>query len=187
MKKILALASLLVVSQAAFADGSVNFNNKDVSPAPLVTDASGANLVGQNYVAQLYFGAGGAAEGSLTAVATAASKFRVATTTLPGTWSGGTRTITGFSAGDTVTLQVRVWDTTFGADFATASAAVGAQSGASGLFTYKIPAATDPPAALLMTGLQAFQLKVTPPNVPEPSTLALGALGLGALLLRRRN
>jgi len=188
MKKLLALASVVVVSTAAFADGSVNFNNKDISPAPLVTDASGANLVGTNYKAQLYFGAANATAGSLTSVATAAKSFRVATTTLPGTWSGGTATITGFSAGDKVTLQVRVWDANFGADFATASAAVGAQWGTSTLFSYTIPAPTDPPAALLMTGLQAFQLKLNAPNnVPEPSTLALGALGLGALLLRRRN
>jgi len=187
MKKLLALTSVVLASSAAFADGSVNFNNKDLTPAPLVTDASGANLVGTNYKAQLYFGAANATESSLTAVASAAKSFRVATTTLPGTWSGGTATIAGFSAGDKVTLQVRVWDSTFGADFATASAAVGAQYGKSALFTYTIPAPTDPPAALLMTGLTAFQLKLNTPNVPEPSTLALGALGLGALLLRRRN
>jgi hypothetical protein len=32
------------------------------------------------------------------------------------------------------------------------------------------------------TGIRSFQLTV----VPEPSLIALGALGLGALLLRRR-
>jgi len=186
MKKLLVLASVVVASSAAFADGQVNFGNKDLSPTPYVTDASGAKLIGTNFKAQLYFGSATASESSLSAIALAPLAFRAAGTTLPGTWVGKTATITGFSPGDKVTLQVRVWDSTFGADYATASAAVGAQVGSSSLFSYTIPQPTDPPAALLMTGLQAFQLK-TVSAVPEPSTLALGALGLGAMLLRRRN
>jgi hypothetical protein len=47
-------------------------------------------------------------------------------------------------------------------------------------FAYTPPTSTTPPpSALLMTEFRAF-------GVPEPSTIALGVLGLGALLLFRR-
>lgn len=136
--------------------------------------------MGQNYVAQLYYGAAGTAEGSLTAVAANPALFRVATTSSPGTWSGGTRTLVGITAGQTAVLQVRVWDSVaFPAGYAAAVAGNGVR-GASALFDYTVPAAGSPPAAFFIEGFRGFTL------VPEPSTIALGVLGLAGLLFIRR-
>ena len=90
--------------------------------------------------------------------------------TLPGQWAwdGADRAVSVANKVDT-TLQVRVFDGT------------GLFKGQSDPFTFKNagnePAGTTDP---LMFGLRAFAL------VPEPSTIALGVLGLGALLLFRR-
>lgn len=181
MKKLYITGLLVIAAASAFAQGTVNFNNNTLTPIPLVTlGVGGPGLVGTNYVAQLYTGPVGSSESSLAAVSTAPAKFRVATTTSPGTWSGGTRTLNAAS-GD-VLLQVRVWDITKAADYATAFAqGNGLFTGKSTVFTYSIPAAGSPPSAFFMAGFTGVAVAV-----PEPSTILLGVLGAGALLLRRR-
>jgi hypothetical protein len=191
MKKLLIVGLLIVASASAFAQGTVNFNNNGLlagnpDSIKVFYGAQSANqpmtLAFGTYVAQLYYGAPGAPESALTAVTTAPSNFRASTTTLPGTWSGGTRTLTGFAELAPVALQVRVWNTADGSDYAAALAKNGGNFvGKSTIFAYTVPAAGSPPAAYLMTGFQGFSVAV-----PEPSVIVLGILGAGVFLLRRR-
>ena len=78
-------------------------------------------------------------------------------------------------------MQVRVWDHTRFVTYADAVAG-GGVTGESLRFTYTTSSSpTPPPSDLVLLNLRAFAL-----NVPEPSTIALGVLGLGSLLLFRR-
>lgn len=186
MRKLIALLAVSVVTVSALAQGTVNFNNNvwtGTSARPVFADrADTIRLVGTDYVAQLYFGTQGTAEGSLTAVG-ALGRFRVATTSSPGTWgSGSTITLPGITAGQTASLQVRVWNATlFPAGYAAAVATPGALTGASAVFSYTVPSGGTPaPNEFWMNNFASFHL------VPEPSTIALGVLGLAGLLFIRR-
>ena len=183
MRKLAVLLAVTVATASAFAQGTVTFANNSAYATVadrLVKDVGGASLTGTTFFAQLFFGAQGTAEGSLTAV-TPTAAFRASTTASPGTLVGGSRTLTGITSGQTATLQVRVWDS---AAFASYDAAVagGGKIGSSALFDYTVPAAGSPPAAFFMEGLRTFTLT----QVPEPTTLALGAMGLAGLLAIRR-
>src|SRR6266511_1074375 len=99
MKKLLLSFSLVLVTASAFAQGEVNFNNNSpfsTTADRLVRDSSGALLVGTNWYAQLYYGAVGTPETSLTAVTTTTggaligpAHFRPGTPSAPGTWTAG--------------------------------------------------------------------------------------------------
>jgi hypothetical protein len=91
MKKLIPFLVLMVGVSGALAQGVVNFNNNVLAEPPdrTVYGVDGSALVGTNFVAQLYYGTDA---GSLVAHTGAASRFRVTTTTQPGTWSGGNRT-----------------------------------------------------------------------------------------------
>ncbi len=180
----LVVASALAVS--AFGQGQINLNNRGLA---LVNDASGKPLTGTSFVAQVWYGASASA---LTS-SFAPSPFRASTTTYPGTWNpaatggpGAIATLTGFAPGSTVTMQVAVWDSALAGVGAAQALSKTAGTGLSQTFTYAIPA--DPLAIPGgMEGLKSFNLVAGgAPVVPEPTTIALGALGAAALLLRRR-
>jgi len=173
-----------MTSLAGFAaDGTVNFVNKNGSivDAP-ITDALGAKLLGAGYVAQLWAGPVG---GTLAAVGDPIP-FRTSTAAA-GYWSGAARTITGVTAGADAVIEVRAWRLAAGDTY---SAAFGSQDpnpvgnyGLSLPITIKTGGAGEPPSLPAdLAGLGGFQLKA----VPEPSIIALGLVGAGALLLRRR-
>ena len=85
-----------------------------------------------------------------------------------------------------VTFQLRVWNNNGGlvTSWADALARPDLAQGASDDFTIALgfgpPLGSAPSANLI--GLKSFNLTI----VPEPGVIALGVLGLGALLLRRR-
>jgi MYXO-CTERM domain-containing protein len=182
MKKLIPML-LLVGGVPVFAQlpTTVNFNNNVLPPpVPYVYDVDGVTrLSGTNMAAQLYYGANGAPVDSLIAVTTAPARFRSSTSASIGTWAGGTRTLTGFSPGDTITLQVRVWDTSFGNTYETRT---GGNFGQSAPFPYLIPPGPQPipTTAYYISNFQSFSL------VPEPSVMGLGLVGIGALFLLRR-
>ena len=179
----LVVASALAVS--AFGQGQIDLNNRGLA---LVNDAAGKPLTGTTFVAQVWYGA----SASTLTSSFAPSPFRASTTTYPGTWNpaavggpGALGTLTGFAPGSTVTLQVRVWDSAVAGVGAAQALSKTAGTGLSETFTYAIPA--DPLAIPGgMGGLKSFNLVAGAPVVPEPTTIALGALGAAALLLRRR-
>jgi len=184
MKKLIYIAALLTASLGAYAQGTIAFNNRVIGTvdAPVFDVGGTVRLGGTAFFAQLYAGAAGTAEDALVAIG-APVTFR----------TGGAAgyvnpvseiTVPGVAVGATARVQMRAWDATFG----TYGAAVSGQgkNGKSNLFDVSGlggqgpsgPPATPPNLA----GLTSFSLI----QVPEPSTIALGALGVAALLFRRR-
>jgi hypothetical protein len=186
MKKLIPFVVLLVGATAAYPQAftpQIDFNNNRVYATPADRDVylgpgSTTPLVGTQYRAQLYFGRDA---NSLQAVTAAPASFRDATlvptsTAAAGTWAGGTRILTGFAAGEVAVIQIRAWDSTTGADYASAST-----RGQSITFTYTVPPAGALPSTQYLEGLRSFSV-----IVPEPSVIALGMIGAGALFLLRR-
>lgn len=175
MKKLLFLAALLVASASAFAQGTVNINNRVTASgidAPIFDIDGSTRLAGAGFLAQLYVGdtAVGAAVNFRTG---AGAGYIVNTDTV--------RTITGIAAGGAATVTLRAWD----AAFSTYEAALngGGKYGSSlpvTLASTGNPTANPPGTPVDLVGLQSFSL------VPEPSTIALAMLGGAALFLRRR-
>jgi hypothetical protein len=92
-------------------------------------------------------------------------------------------TIPGGTVG--VNYELRAWDNRGGTVTSwTMVMAAGGQiaAGTSGILVFGAALAVPPNTPPLTDGIRSFQLT----QVPEPSLIALGALGLGALLLRRR-
>jgi hypothetical protein len=190
MKHILAGVVTLSLASAALGDQLVNFRNNVLTAANVkvvfgVNDAGFAvgspvvNDLGKSFVAQLFQDNGG----SLTTVG-ATANFRAAAgidPALAGTWSGANRTLVGSNIGDTVTLVVRAWDSSF----ASYEAAIAAQglAGQSAAFTYR-NAQSSPPATsdTFMVNFTGFEVT----NIPEPTTVALAGLGIAGLLFLRR-
>jgi len=84
-----------------------------------------------------------------------------------------------------VNYEIRAWDNRGGTITSWAQVmAMGGQvaAGTSGVLVFGGPLGGGTVALPFTDGIRSFQLTM----VPEPSLIALGALGLGALLLRRR-
>lgn len=202
MKKVLVIALLSLAAVSSWAQGTVQFQNGQITF--ITQDPTGGNrlvykdtiggtkLTGTNYAAALYY-VPGADQGNILMTRDGGTQagglafFRPGTTTVPGVWSnplavGNTRTLDGVAISTFATLQVRVWDTVKYVSFADAFSHN--DYGWSVPFNFHAPdfAHGDPASAAYMEGLQAFAM------VPEPSTIALGVLGVvGLLALRRRN
>jgi len=183
MKKLVLTLLLAAATVSSYAQGTVYFANGGITFATATdqsrvvyvnSTAPGNELVGTQFRAQLYYGVNAA---SLIAVATTGNAFRAPGTATPGTWaSPGFRTLVGFTEGNTVTLQVRAWDSTGG--FATWESAL--NKGQSTTWTYTVPAPGSPAGAFYLEGLRSFAV------VPEPGTFALAGLGLLGLVMARR-
>lgn len=162
-------------------------NNQTDFPTPADRDVYYTDmvspLVGTNFQARLLYGAD--ASSLQPAVYITPARFRNITTGAlnAGTWVGGNRTLSGFMSGDIVTLQVQVWDSTGDLTFDQAKAG-GFLWAHSALFTYTIPGADADPREFYMDNFRSM-----PGLIPEPSVVALGAIGALAMLLlkvRRR-
>ena len=195
MKLLTALLLLIVLASHSSGQGTVTFQNsvafQTVDPTGggrLVYDCgsplsptTGVGLSGTQYVAELYFGADAS---SLQPLTGSISRFRGTTTQNKGKWAttgiygpNDFVALPGYFPGQTVTLEVKVWD------FRTATtyeAATGFTL-SSAPFAYTIPAPADAPFKFYMEGLQAFAC------APEPSTVSLSFMGLGVLLVWARN
>lgn len=209
MKKLAIITASLAIAASCFGQGAVIFNNRTtgfviapvygpLASAPNVrltgmattnggsTDYTGARtlLVGTGYSAELW---AGSSVGTLAAVqvngkttfrTTAVTGFIQALTTgdaqIPGIVAAGTPTV----------LQLRAWDNALGTvnSWAAVMARPELAQGASDPFTVALSPSPPAPSSA-MVGLLSFNLTT---NVPEPGVIALGVLGLGALLLRRR-
>jgi hypothetical protein len=195
IKKLLLAVAIVGAATYSQAQGYVSFNTSDVGVK--IYDIDGTTpLKGNSFYAQIY-----AADGTLTTDATLTAKGTpvnfYSSTALGGyvktggttTWDGSdvdpTVAVTSSTAlSTTVTIEVRAWS----ADTTTTTYATASKSGKSTLFQVTALSATDAngngqtPNSL--TGLTSFSL--TSSTIPEPATIALGALGLSVLLFRRR-
>jgi hypothetical protein len=144
---------------------TVDFNNNRNFPTPAdrrVYDVSMQPLVGTDFMARLLCGID---PGSMQPVGNSA-RFRNVPSTDPlaGTWSGGTRTLTGFAPGQTVTLAVQVWDSTGGATYESASIRMQSTP-----FTYTIPYAGAQVTAYYIDNFRGIR----PLSCPTPGPLSI--------------
>jgi hypothetical protein len=177
MKKALMILSSLLVAVGAFAQGQVNFATKgpDYNAPVFVGSLTGPKADGPAYMVQLY---AGATQTALTAVG---SPLPFRTGAAAGNWFATAVTINNVDpVSKAAFVQVRAWATSAGATYEAALAS-GSGFGFGNITSVTPTVAPAVPADL--TGLQSFAISGV---VPEPSILALGALGGLALLLRRR-
>jgi hypothetical protein len=181
-------AALSVVE--SFAGGTVRFSTGTNS----IYDVDGATPLpaGSAYLAQLYAGPDA---GSLQPVGAAVGF------SSPGRFNAGTRIIVSVPAGEVATVQVKAWESVYGATYEQALAADG-KHGTSAVFTVTTGGAGSPPSLpATLTGLQSFSLMpaagATPPTIatqPSSQSVLLGqnasfsvtATGLAPLLYRWR-
>lgn len=216
MKKLLVTMTAVVFAVTAFGQGSITFNNgvpgavvapifgpQAGDPLAVVTGNgaasqgapagvpsgttvyTGAPLSGNAYFAQLWGGVAGTADGALVPLQTVAGadvilNFRTASGQL-----GLVKTVTsavvvnGVAAGEVARVQMRVWEARGGVTWAEVmnNSDPTVLRGVSPSFDLKLAANPVNPV-----GLVSFNIH----QVPEPSVIALGVLGVGALLLFRR-
>jgi hypothetical protein len=193
MKKtnlIVALA-LGLVSAQVYGQGTVTFGNNSASA---ITNAfTMARVVaGTTFRVALYYLPDGPepsrdemlltglSVGANAPIAPAAGLYAAGTRTTPVTTPGA-----GFAW-----FQVRCWETAFGTSYEAAVANAAPQNGrlalagTSNIIRVKTgdPVNNIAPGALTAFGLQTFLVT----QVPEPTTIGLAAMGIGALLLLRR-
>lgn len=174
MKKLIIALAALMVSIAAYGQGQFVFNNRigtEVNARFVASgDAVGTSSIGSpDYTVQL---TGGPVGGALVALDPAGTTFRgAAGTTTAGYVVGVTPTVPGVAIGGNASILVKV----LGPGLAGGSQDFGP-------FTVNgLGGGTATPPNLQL-GTSPLTLNI----VPEPATLALGAIGLGALLAIRR-
>lgn len=199
MKKILLTLVAGFLTCSVFGQGGVLFATRGGTLNVTVTDSlTGQPAGGSAYMAQLYYSAPGAGESAMRPVLAA-----------PGGATGGVVTFgTGAIAGQILSgvggagnrftdpavvaygslgdFQIRAWQASLGSTWETALGAWTATTvlGKSGIVPVTTQASATAPIPTL-AGLQNWSL--VPNVIPEPSVIALGAIGLVALLWRRRS
>lgn len=176
MKKLLIALAAVIITVATHAQGTVVFNNRLTAlgvDAPVTFSDTGAGP-GPTYSAGLYYN-GTLVPGSTTTFRDGTSNAALAkyinglTVTIPGT------TI----EQQNVTVEMRAWLTSAGSYEAAAPTARGSSGD---LVIAQLGGGANPNVANnLPASFTGFVIQV-----PEPSTIALGALGAAALLFRRR-
>jgi len=178
MNRIVLCAALLAPAIAIAQGNYVVFQNNVLTPPPdrLVRFADGTPLAGTHFMAQLLVGT---SPDSLQPTTAAPSRFRDPSTQVPGTWSGGTINLPAFTPGSTLTMQVRIWDSTFG-NFD--EACMVNQAALLPTFGWVVPNETDPIEAHFMLGFVGG----IPTPCPEPATIGLAAMGVAVLFFLRK-
>jgi len=175
MKKALVAIAALLVSISAYAQGQVNFNTHITTDTPPV-DARVLNPDGTPATAG--FGELGVMlNGAFVAFTTAAPAAFKTSANGAGYINAGAATAPinpAFANGQSVSLLFRAWQGAAGSTYDSATV-----KGISSPITVTLVEAPGTPNDLigLTTGFTM---------TPEPTTLALGALGIGALALYRR-
>jgi hypothetical protein len=189
MKKLLLITALAAVaSLSAYGQGSVSFANNNATRVILQNPDGTTTFVpvGNRFTAELVFAPDGTPASAFTAAATRLGN-TASFSPVAGLFNGGGRTATGVvPPGGFGLFQVRVWETASSADYLDAIGRGVGYAGQSEILRVDTgdPTTTPPgtAAALTANGLASFI--VSP--VPEPSTIALGLLGVGTLLMLRR-
>jgi hypothetical protein len=195
MKKILLFTFCLgLVASTVYGQGTVAFANTINAQTHITNAVTGAKVATTagllNY--GLFVGTAGTSSNSLDLATSPSSVAAVVgnSTTAAGRFDGGANyQIGGYAASASVAIQVRAWSASFGNDWLTASTTPGALYGVSRVATLNLGPSSGPGTVLFnptdplkLTGFSVYQV------VPEPSTIALGLMGLGAtlVLIRRR-
>lgn len=173
MKKLIIAVASLMVAVGAYGQGQFFFNNHDttvpVTARFILPGDSGTGTgssVGTDYTVTLLGGPAGTATANLVSLGTDTIR-GAAGTTLAGYVTPVTLTVPNVAAGASADILVKV-------------------AGPGGTFakTWNVPSLGGGVVTPPTLNMGTTALTLTP--VPEPTTLALGALGLGALLAIRR-
>jgi len=193
MKKLSIISLLLATAVAGFSQGRLTFGNlSGPVDAPdnesATTGSPNTPASGVGFRAQLWCGGPGDLESAFVQIGVDVGYTlgpgyfpavpRAMTNGSPTVVGGGTVTFA-TGAGSVVQAQVRAWRLADGATYAAAFAA-GGYTGKS--VPVNVTLTVSPTPANAMNGLASFNIV----NVPEPSSIALGLLGLGAIALFRR-
>jgi hypothetical protein len=192
MKKALLTLAAVAMASSAFAQGTITFfNNNIINPNTGAVYRAGIfQDNGDGIPNNSTIGAGAGFTAGLFAASNLTTPLATVTfrTTSAQEVFAITQDVTvpGTPPNSTANLVVRAWTTSAGS-FDNAKVTAGAQYGEQA-FTSKPLGGTNPnppPPSFFtpdMAPFTGFEMTL----VPEPSTFALGALGIGALLLRRR-
>jgi len=195
MKKTLLLLGLVLLPAALFAQGTVNFANNNstrmtTNSTPVPPPGQNPNQTGNTqlgYTIGFYMAPQGTTDpNAFTLVGpTTSSLAGIA----PGTFNGngGTNLTIPGNTGQAIAFQVRAWSTFAGSTYAIAAANPTAYRGVTAIG--EVTPSTGTTLAATLFGTSAGQVGgfvLTPLPVPEPSSIALGLLGLGAIALFRR-
>lgn len=198
MKKLLLLTTVAAIGTAAsLGQGTLSFANTGLANTwkigtnNVLGTAPGLMSGANAYRIGLYAGAQGTPAGSLTLVGLATN---AAPAAAAGFFSGGNPfAVSGFTSGTTISFQLRGWSFAGGLSYQEALTAAGADPlnialGQSTVGTTTLGGVGGAPPGVIWTtsnpnGITGFTLA---PGVPEPSSIALGLLGLGAIALFRR-
>jgi hypothetical protein len=186
MKKLLITALAVMATMSIYAQGSISFQNSSSTKVKTLADGAAApvDAAANLYAVGIWWAPAGSTDAS-TFSYLAGSETKISPA---GVVLGGAKTITGIAPGAVVAVQIRGYQ--FGSDYATCSSTVGMYSGATSILTVDTGDPTTVPpgsaASIITSGFTGLILTQT--QVPEPSTIALGMLGLaGLFLLRRRS
>jgi MYXO-CTERM domain-containing protein len=193
MKKLLLLAVCLGSAATMFGQGTVAFHNNGSTTFRLWTNnaaLTASNLMsGAAYRVGLYGSTDlSASEGSLSLLLMTTN---AAPAAAAGRFNGGSAVPIAGIAGGQIRFQLRAWSIAGGDTYEAARTASLADPlnialGTSPLGTTTLGGGIVPPGALFGTspGQLTEGFQVAP--IPEPSSIALGLLGLGAIALFRR-
>lgn len=177
MKHIAIALTAFAVAASAYAQGVVNFSTRaGASVNAPVTYLGDNTLADGRFWGQLYVAAPAgtlAPSGTPQPFRSDAGKGYIT--------AGGNVEIPGVTPGSSAQVKLVAWASSLGATYAEAMAKGLGGVGESAVITVSTGGGTLPPAAL--AGLGAFNIS---PIVPEPSIAALGLLGAGLLLIRRK-
>lgn len=179
MKRILSLSlaalALSHVTTHAGIGTMIVQNNNGGTIIPIFSVDGTTKLAGADYSIAVYVNNGGSLGAQVGPIMSPGSNFR---------FTGGQQDVPGSLAGGTVSLFVVAWDNRTGATFDLATI-----KQISNPFTSPILGGdvdNDPSTPALTASSMALNFKGFPLLIPEPSSIALGALGLGGLLLVSR-
>jgi len=186
MKRLLITAAAVLATLNMYAQGTVNLVNGTTSAVYVDTVGGATKASGAAYSVGLYYAPDGTTDDSLFTLLAPTGSMSAA----PGIYNAGPRTAPITTPGGFGMFQVRVWSASLGQTYEDAYvAAVAGGTGRVGKSNIVRVDTGDPttvppgtPGSLTASGLAP--MAVSP--VPEPSTIGLGILGIGTLLLLRR-
>jgi hypothetical protein len=182
-KSLLTLALVALTTVASYAQGTIAFGNSALTRVQVIVPGTPARnaVVGDNLMVGAFFGPAGAAADALALAPGTAS----ISPTTAGVLANAPSVfgLPGTEGGQVVSLQIRAWDASKGAD--------GWRTGIYGQTTVAqvtLGPTAGPGTVVWQTATGTFTTRFTPliVTIPEPSTIALAVLGLGSLLLFRR-
>lgn len=185
-KTLLTLALATLAAVASYAQGTITFANTTLSRAqwedPVTHQFVNVPTTPNLIVYGAFWGtsADGLELNSGPLGQNSTTSAGIIATTSPYSLVGAAETTTYF-------MKVAGWTASFQRDYAAAKSTLGAHYGETAIREIRTAPAAGPGTVIWSgTDLTKFQPLRMPIVVPEPSVIALGVLGVGALLLRRK-